>query len=196
VPPIFKTTWLRLIENKDILYFPDSFKRPQQFDELNNNNILIRTESVNRLIHPNSKAELMVTYPEALIEKVVTAEKLNEQCLRLAIGENFDDDFAIDLLIEFDFERVDFVYEPGQFSIRGGIIDIFSYGNEFPYRIELDDDSIESIRTFDPNSQLSQKKIQSISIVPNAQTYFGNEFKIPFTQILPANTVFWVKDMG
>jgi transcription-repair coupling factor (superfamily II helicase) len=192
----FQNNLASLIENKDILYFPDSFKRPQQFDELNNNNILIRTESVNRLIHPNSKAELMVTYPEALIEKVVTAEKLNEQCLRLAIGENFDDDFAIDLLIEFDFERVDFVYEPGQFSIRGGIIDIFSYGNEFPYRIELDDDTIESIRTFDPNSQLSQKKIQSISIVPNAQTYFGNEFKIPFTQILPANTVFWVKDMG
>lgn len=192
----FQNNLASLIENKDILYFPDSFKRPQQFDELNNNNILIRTESVNRLIHPNSKAEMMVTYPEALIEKVVTAEKLNEQCLRLAIGENFDDDFAIDLLIEFDFERVDFVYEPGQFSIRGGIIDIFSYGNEFPYRIELDDDTIESIRTFDPNSQLSQKKIQSISIVPNAQTYFGNEFKIPFTQILPANTVFWVKDMG
>lgn len=192
----FQNNLASLIENKDILYFPDSFKRPQEFDELNNNNILIRTESVNRLIHPNSKAELMVTYPEALIEKVVTAEKLNEQCLRLAIGENFDDDFAIDLLIEFDFERVDFVYEPGQFSIRGGIIDIFSYGNEFPYRIALDDDTIESIRTFDPNSQLSQKKIQSISIVPNAQTYFGNEFKIPFTQILPTNTVFWVKDMG
>ncbi len=192
----FQNNLASLIENKDILYFPDSFKRPQEFDELNNNNILIRTESVNRLIHPNSKSELMVTYPEALIEKVVTAEKLNEQCLRLAIGENFDDDFAIDLLIEFDFERVDFVYEPGQFSIRGGIIDIFSYGNEFPYRIELDDDTIESIRTFDPNSQLSQKKIQSISIVPNAQTYFGNEFKIPFTQILPTNTVFWVKDMG
>ena len=107
----FQNNLASLIENKDILYFPDSFKRPQQFDELNNNNILIRTESVNRLIHPNSKAELMVTYPEALIEKVVTAEKLNEQCLRLAIGENFDDDFAIDLLIEFDFERVDFVYD-------------------------------------------------------------------------------------
>ena len=184
-----------VLANKEIFFFPDSFKRQQQFDEINSTNILLRTETVNRLIHQNSKAEIAVTYPEALFEKVVTAEKLNEQTLRLAINEKFDIDFAIDLLVGFDFERVDFVYEPGQFSIRGGIVDIYSFGNEFPYRIEMSDDEIISIRTFDPTSQLSQKKISSVSIVPNIQTFFGQQFKTPLFEILPKNTVIWVQDL-
>ena len=91
----------------------------------------MRTETINRLINPNSKTELVVSYPEALLEKVVNADKMNEQTLHLIVTEKLDIDFAIDLLVTFDFDRVDFVYEPGQFSIRGGIIDIFSFGNEF-----------------------------------------------------------------
>jgi len=190
----FQNNLKNLLGSKDIFFFPDSFKRPQDFSELNNNNVLLRTETVNRLSNSNSRAELAVTYPEALLEKVVKAEALNEQTLRLKVNEKLDIDFMIDLLVEFEFERVDFVYEPGQFSIRGDIVDVFSFGNEYPYRVELFGEEIESIRTFDPLTQLSQKKIASVTIVPNIQTHFGNEKKTSVLDVFPPNTVIWIKD--
>ncbi len=191
----FQNNMGALLAKKDVFFFPDSFRRPQMLDELNNTHVLLRTETVNRITNPNSKHEIIVTYPEALFEKVVKAEELQQQTLHLKTSEKFDVDFAIDLLVEFEFERVDFVYEPGQFSIRGGIVDIFSFGNEFPYRIELFGNDIESIRTFDPVSQLSQRKIERVSIVPNIQTHFSNEKKTSLFEVLPASTVVWVKDM-
>jgi transcription-repair coupling factor (superfamily II helicase) len=190
----FQNNLVSLLPQKDVFFFPDSFKRPQQFDEVNNHNILLRTEAVNRLSNPNSKAELAVTYPEALFEKVVKAEELKSNSLAMRSGEKLDIDFMIDLLVQFEFERVDFVYEPGQFSIRGDIVDIFSFGNENPYRVELFDDEIESIRTFDPLSQLSLKKIASVTIVPNIQTHFSNDKKAPILEVFPPNTIVWVKD--
>jgi transcription-repair coupling factor (superfamily II helicase) len=190
----FQNNLKSLLGNKDVFFFPDSFKRPQDYSELSNNNVLLRTETVNRLSNPNSRAELAVTYPEALLEKVVKAEALNEQTLRLQVNEKLDIDFMIDLLVEFEFERVDFVYEPGQFSIRGDIVDVYSFGNEFPYRVELFGEEIESIRTFDPLTQLSQKKIASVTIVPNIQTHFSNEKKTSVLDVFPPNTVIWIKD--
>ncbi len=190
----FQNNLKNLLASKDVFFFPDSFKRPGDFTELNNNNVLLRTETVNRLSNPNSRAELAVSYPEALFEKVVKAEELQQQTLHLRVNEKLDVDFMIDLLVEFEFERVDFVYEPGQFSIRGDIIDIFSFGNEFPYRVELFGEEIESIRTFDPVSQLSQKKIVAVSIVPNIQTHFTNEKKASVLEVFPANTIIWIKD--
>ncbi len=190
----FQNNLKNLLASKDVFFFPDSFKRPGDFTELNNNNVLLRTETVNRLSNPNSRAELAVSYPEALFEKVVKAEELQQQTLHLRVNEKLDVDFMIDLLVEFEFERVDFVYEPGQFSIRGDIIDIFSFGNEFPYRVELFGEEIESIRTFDPVSQLSQKKIAAVSIVPNIQTHFTNEKKASVLEVFPTNTIIWIKD--
>lgn len=190
----FQNNLKSLLGNKDVFFFPDSFKRPQDYSELNNNNVLLRTESVNRISNSTTNKELVVTYPEALIEKVVKAEALNEQTLRLQVNEKLDVDFMIDLLVEFEFERVDFVYEPGQFSIRGDIVDVYSFGNEFPYRVELFGNEIESIRTFDPLTQLSQKKIASVTIVPNIQTHFSNEKKTSVLEVLPPNTLIWIKD--
>ncbi|MDB5282906.1 MAG: Transcription-repair-coupling factor [Bacteroidota bacterium] len=190
----FQNNLKSLLENKDIFFFPDSFKRPQDFTEVNNNNIMLRTETVNRLSNPNSRAEIAVTYPEALLEKVVRASELQQQTLRVKVNEKLEVDFVIDLLVGFEFERVDFVYEPGQFSIRGDIIDIFSYGNEFPYRVELFGEEIESIRTFDPLTQLSVKKIASVTIVPNIQTHFSNEKKASVLEVFPPNTIIWIKD--
>ena len=190
----FQNNLKNLLENKDIFFFPDSFKRPQDFTEVNNNNIMLRTETVNRLSNPNSRAEIAVSYPEALLEKVVKASELQEQTLRIKVNEKLDVDFVIDLLVGFEFERTDFVYEPGQFSIRGDIIDIFSYGNEFPYRVELFGEDIESIRTFDPLTQLSVKKIASVTIVPNIQTHFSNEKKASVLEVFPPNTIIWIKD--
>lgn len=191
----FQNNLQSLLPQKDIFYLPDSFKRPQHFEELNSSNVLMRTETINRLMMSTARTELIVSYPEALVEMVVRSEKLAEQSLRMTINEAFDLDFAIDLLVGFDFERVDFVHEPGQFSIRGGIVDVYSFGNEFPYRIELDDDVIVSIRTFDPNSQLSVKKISAVSIVPNSQTFFTAENKIALFEALPKNTIVWFREM-
>ncbi|MCX6197717.1 MAG: transcription-repair coupling factor [Bacteroidetes bacterium] len=191
----FQNNLKNMLGTKDVFFFPDSFKRPQDFSEVNNNNILLRTETVNRLSNSNSKAELAVTYPEALFEKVVRQDVLNEQTLRMRVNEKFDVDFMIDLLVEFEFERVDFVYEPGQFSIRGDIVDVFSFGNEFPYRVELFGEEIESIRTFDPLTQLSQKKIASVTIVPNIQSHFTNTQKTSVLEVFPPNTIIWFKDV-
>ena len=192
----FQNNLKNILENKDIFFFPDSFKRPQDFSELNNNNVLLRTETVNRLSNSTSRGEIAVSYPEAMLEKVVKAEELQQQTLRMKVNEKLDIDFMIDLLVEFEFERVDFVYEPGQFSIRGDIIDIFSFGNEYPYRVELFGEEIESIRTFDPLTQLSVKKIASVTIVPNIQTHFGNEKKASVLEVFPPNTIIWIKDAG
>lgn len=191
----FQNNLKNLLGTKDVFFFPDSFRRPQDFGEVNNNNILLRTETVNRLSNSNSKAELAVTYPEALFEKVVRQDVLNEQTLRMKVNEKLDIDFMIDLLVSFEFERVDFVYEPGQFSIRGDIVDVFSFGNEYPYRVELFGEEIESIRTFDPLTQLSQKKIASVTIVPNIQSHFTNVQKTSVLEVFPPNTIIWVKDM-
>ncbi len=191
----FQNNLKNLLGTKDVFFFPDSFKRPQDFTEVNNNNILLRTETVNRLSNSNSKAELAVTYPEALFEKVVRQDVLNEQTLRMKVNEKLDIDFMIDLLVSFEFERVDFVYEPGQFSIRGDIVDVFSFGNEFPYRVEVFGEEIESIRTFDPLTQLSQKKIASVTIVPNIQSHFTNVQKTSVLEVFPPNTIIWFKDV-
>jgi transcription-repair coupling factor (superfamily II helicase) len=183
-----------LFDKKTIFYFPDSFKRPGHFDQLNTSNILLRTDTVNRFLKTGTRAEIMITYPEAVFEKVISKKVLDENTLHISIDEKLDIDFIIELLVTYSFERVDFVYEPGQFSIRGGIIDIFSFGNDFPYRIELFDDEVESIRTFDPSTQLSQKKIRRITIIPNIQTHLSSSDKVGLFDVLPSSTLIWTAD--
>jgi len=183
-----------LLDKKDILYIPDSFKKETSFEEINTNNVLLRTEAINKITNSATRGEIIVTYPEALVEKFVVAEVLKENIILLKKGEKLDDHFIIDLLAENGFERTDFVYEPGQFSVRGGIIDIFSFGNEQPYRVELYDDEVESIRVFDPTTQISEKSIAQVTIIPNIQTQFGAEQKSSLFHSLPKNTIVWFKD--
>ncbi|MCB9293190.1 MAG: transcription-repair coupling factor [Lewinellaceae bacterium] len=183
-----------LLEKKTVRFFPDSFKRPMHFEELNNNNALQRTETINRIVNSPSSGEIIVTYPEALFEKVVAPEVLNQRRIDIIVGEELEVDFLIEVLVEYGFSREDFVYEPGQFSIRGGIVDIFSFGNEYPYRIELFDEEVESIRTFNPTTQLSVQKIARVSIIPNINTKFTHEQKVSMLRILPEKTAIWVKD--
>lgn len=183
-----------LLDKKDILYIPDSFKKETSFEEVNTNNVLLRTEAINKITNSATRGEIIVTYPEALVEKFVVAEVLKENIILLKKGEKLDDHFIIDLLAENGFERTDFVYEPGQFSVRGGIIDIFSFGNEQPYRVELYDDEVESIRVFDPTNQISEKSIAQVTIIPNIQTQFGAEQKSSLFHSLPKNTIVWFKD--
>lgn len=184
-----------LFDKKPIRFFPDSFKRPMYFEELNNGNVLQRTETINKITSSSSSGEIIVTYPEALFEKVVSPKVLEKNRIEIVMNETLDVDFLIEMLIEYGFERVEFVFEPGQFSIRGGIIDIFSYGNEWPYRVELFDEEVESIRTFDPTTQLSKRKISKVSIIPNINTRFSKEQKVSIFSVLSKETVLWIKDL-
>ena len=184
-----------LLDKKSIHFFPDSFKQPGKFEELNNSNVLLRTEGINKITNSRTAGEIIVTYPEALFEKVVSPEILENHKIEIKVNEKWNVDDVMELFIDCGFERVEFVYEPGQFSIRGGIVDIYSFGNELPYRVELFDDEVESIRTFDPMNQLSVKKISSVSIVPNIQTQFKQSEKVSILKILPKNTAIWIKDV-
>jgi len=179
-----------------VFFMPDSFKRPTIFEELNSSNVLQRTETINYLSSYKNAAPIIITYPEALFEKVVDPALLNAQKIEFEKGEILDIDTMIGLMVEYGFERVEFVYEPGHFSIRGGIIDIFSYGNEWPYRIELFDDEVETIRTFNPTTQLSLSTIQRVSIIPNMNAKFKKEQKVSLFEVLPKETLVWNKDLS
>ncbi len=182
-----------IFDQKSVRFFPDSFRRPMNFEVLENNNVLQRTETINKITSA-SGSEIIVTYPEALFEKVVAPNFLEEHRIEMKVGEDLDVPTLTDVLIEFGFSREDFVYEPGQFSIRGGIVDVFSYGNDYPYRIELFDEEVESIRTFDPTTQLSVKSISRLSIIPNIHTKFEQTQKVPLFQVLNQDTTIWIKD--
>ena len=184
----------QLIESQSVLFFPDSFRRPGMFEELDNNNVLVRTESVNKIHSAYHNREILVTYPEAIFEKVVDPSHLDSQKIIIEKSESLDVDTLIELMVEYGFVRTDFVYEPGQFSIRGGIVDIFSFGNEWPYRVELFDDEVESIRLFNPTTQLSLKNIAKVSIIPNISNQFGQDHKVSLFKIFPENTCLWIKD--
>ncbi len=182
-----------LSTDNPILFLPDSFKRPTAFDNINETNTLQRTEVINKI--SNSKGnEIIITYPEALFEKVIAPKELKKAQIHIETNEKIDIDTIISVLVEYGFRREDFVYEPGQFSIRGGIIDIFSYGNEWPYRVDLFDDEVETIKTFDPLTQLSIKNIGRVSIVPNMNTQFDPEDKVSILQVLSEKTVVWLQD--
>ena len=183
-----------LIGDKEVLFFPTSYRRPYLFDETENANILVRAEILNRINHKAATGELIVTYPEALTEKVINKKSLVNNTFTLKTGDAFDAAFISELLLTYDFEKTDFVYEAGQFAVRGGIIDIYSYAHDLPYRIELLGDEVESIRTFDPVSQLSEEEIREINIIPNIQTKLLQETRESFLDYLPRNTKIWIKD--
>ncbi len=182
-----------LLPEKQILFYPTSYKKPYDFEETDNANVLQRAEVLNRLTLKDKKGELIVTYPEALTQKVISKKNLVENTMTARVGEKLDINFISELLTNYDFERADFVYEPGQFAIRGGIVDIFSFGNELPYRLELFGDEIETIRTFNPNTQLSVEGKKAISIIPNVQKKEVMTSTDSFSSFLPENTIIWTK---
>lgn len=183
-----------LLEKKEILFLPSSYKKQNTFSEQSNHQILLRAQTLNALLNAKKGGEVIVTFPEALQELLVQKEKLIENTLFLKTGEKINVDFMLDLLIEYGFNRTDFVYEPGEFSIRGGIIDVFSFGNELPYRIELFDDEVESLRTFNPETQLSERKISELTIIPNINAHFTKETTASLFEFLPENTIVWLHD--
>ncbi|MDX1406778.1 MAG: transcription-repair coupling factor [Saprospiraceae bacterium] len=187
-------TLSNLLPGTTIHFLPDSFKRPLQFDMLNPQHVLQRTEVVNHIAREYTEHAVIVTYPEALIEKVVSPEALAKRKISITRGRTLDLDQLIAQLVELGFTHTDFVYEPGQISVRGGIIDIFTFGNEWPYRVELFDDEVESIRTFDPFTQLSRKEIHHLSVIPNVHSDRVMHERVNIEAVLPEQTVCWVYD--
>jgi len=184
----------QLVGAERVLFYPGSYRRPYQIEETDNANVLLRAEVLNR-INSQRKPAIVVTYPDALFEKVVTRKELERNTLKIAVGTELSIDFVNEVLFEYKFKRVDFVTEPGEFSVRGGIVDVFSFSHDEPYRIEFFGDEIESIRTFDVETQLSTEQHKKINILANVSDKLVQEARESFLKYIAAKTVVFVKDI-
>ena len=183
----------QLINNKDVFFYPGSYRRPYQIEETDNANVLLRAEVLNR-INSRKKPAIIVSYPDALFEKVVTRKELNSHTLKISVNDKLSIDFLNEVLFEYKFKRVDFVTEPGEFSVRGGIVDVFSFSNDEPYRIEFFGDEIDSVRSFDVETQLSNQVIKKITIIPNVATKVFDETRQSFLSYISPKTVVFTKN--
>lgn len=183
----------QLINKTDVLFYPGSYRRPYQIEETDNANVLLRAEVLNR-INSRKKPAIIVTYPDALFEKVVTRKELERNTLKVTVNDSLSIDFVNEILFEYKFKRVDFVTEPGEFSVRGGIVDVFSFSHDEPYRIEFFGDEVDSIRTFDVETQLSTEQIKKISIIPNVANKLIDESRQSFLKYIAQKTVVFGKN--
>lgn len=183
----------QLIGENDALFYPGSYRRPYQIEETDNANVLLRAEVLNR-INSRKKPAIIVTYPDALFEKVVTRKELDKNTLKIKLEDTLSLDFLNEVLFEYQFKRVDFVTEPGEFSVRGGIVDVFSFSHDEPYRIEFFGDEVDSIRTFDVETQLSTDKVKKITIIPNVENKFLQESRESFLKYISPKTVVFAKN--
>lgn len=182
-----------LLGEEQVLFYPGSYRRPYQIEETDNASVLLRSEVLNR-INSRRKPAMIVTYPEALFEKVVTRKELERNTLKIAVGDQLSIDFVNEVMFDYKFKRVDFVTEPGEFSVRGGILDVFSFSNDEPYRIEFFGDEVDSIRCFDVETQLSTNLVKRISVIPNVEIKTMQEKRESFLKYIAAKTVVCVKN--
>ena len=175
----------------DILFYPSSYRRTIKYGQKDAGNEILRTEVLSRLEKKESVS--IVTYPDALAEKVVTRQQLTDKTISLKVGQNIETEQLADNLTDYGFERVDYVYEPGQFATRGSIVDVYSFASEYPYRIDFFGDEVDSIRTFEVDSQLSKEKKQAINIVPELSQASDNA--ISFLDFISDDTLLWVKNL-
>ncbi len=178
----------------DVCLFPDSFKKTGQIGELNSSHVMLRAETLMKWNAEQVRKKVLITYPEAITEKVVNPNTFTKNTVFIKQNQKLDTAFLLEFLLDMGFVKEDFVYEPGQFAIRGGIIDIYSFGNEYPYRVELFDDEVESIRLFNPETQLSERRLLQVSIIPNIETHFDRSEKISLFEFIPENTIVWIHD--
>ncbi len=182
-----------LLGQKHVLFYPGSYRRPYQIEETDNANVLLRSEVLNR-INSRKKPAFIVTYPEALFEKVVTKKELERNTLKISVNDQLSIDFVNEVLFEYRFKRTDFVTEPGEFSVRGGILDVFSFSNDEPFRIEFFGDEVDSIRTFDVETQLSLDQKKKVSIIPNIENKTVDETRESFLDYIASKTVVFLKN--
>jgi len=194
----FHNTLENLTSALDLFYFPSSFKNRKNFRLLNSSHVMLRTEALTKLSGGGNK-KIVVTYPEAIFEKVILPGTISSNIISIKTNDTIQPESLMDLFVMYGFERTDFVYEPGQFALRGGILDIYSFGNEKPYRVELFGNEVDSIRIFDPETQLSERKLLQVNIIPNVDILpdtAGADAgeKISLLEFMPDNTVIWLKD--
>ena len=193
----FHNTLENLTGALDLFYFPSSFKNSKNFRLLNSSHVMLRIEALMKIALGGDK-KIIVTYPEALHEKVTLPDRLSSNIIYIKTADTLDVGKLLLQLTNYGFERTDFVYEPGQFAIRGGILDIYSFGNDKPYRIELFGNEVDSIRIIDPETQLSERKLLQVSIIPNVDILptigIGNEERVSLFDFLPENTILWMQD--
>ena len=170
-----------LLPEQKVLFYPASHRRPYEMEEVDNANVLLRSEVIQALQQALNRV-LVVTYADALLEKTISRQQFEKQHLTIKVKEAISLDFLNETLFEYEFERVDFVSEPGDFSVRGGILDVYSFANELPYRMEFFGDQIESIRTFDPTTQLSVASVEAVDLVANIDKHSSEETseRVPF----------------
>ncbi len=180
---------------KEVLFFPGSFRKSFDFTQPDSSMVLQRAEVLNELKYQSEFGKLVVTYPEALCEKVIDRTALEKNTLEIAKGNKLDIDFMADFLSGYEFDRVDFVYSPGQFAVRGGIVDIFSFSHQRPYRVEFFGDTIESIRDFEIEDQLSVNHFEEITIIPNVQAKVLGDHKISLLEYVDSTSQIWFKDV-
>lgn len=173
-----------------VLFYPASYRVPYELEKTDNANVVSRAEVLERI--SNTKNTWVVTYPKALFERIPSEKNLTKSTLKLEVGKTYSIDFINETLLDLEFERVEFVYEPGQFSIRGGIVDVFSYSNDQPFRIEFFGDDVESVRTFDASTQLSINEHQFFHIVPNVQGGLMKEENVSFIDFIGNTTTIWL----
>ncbi len=183
----------QLINDQDVLFYPGSYKRPYQIDDVDNANILLRAEVLNR-INSRKKPAIIVSYAEAIFEKVVTRKELEKNTFKISVNDKLAIDFINEVLFEYNFKRVDFVTEPGEFSVRGGIVDVYSFSNDNPYRIEFFGNEVDSIRSFDVETQLSIERLKKILIIPNVENKFFEENRESFLDYIDQQTVVFIQN--
>ncbi|MGZ3881569.1 MAG: transcription-repair coupling factor, partial [Flavisolibacter sp.] len=191
----FHNTLENLTEALNLFYFPSSFKNRKNYRLLNSSHVMLRTEALTRFsAQTGDRVGALVTYPEAIAEKVALPTSISKNIIHIKTNDELNLDALFEKLVNYGFERTDFVYEPGQFAVRGGILDIYSFGNEKPYRVELFGNEVDSIRIVDPETQLSERRLLQVTIIPNVETQFETDDKISLLEFLPENTVIWIQE--
>ena len=187
---------LEILLNTKVVFFPSSYKRSIIYGQEDSSNLLLRSETLNALA--NNDEIVIVSYPEAIAEKVIQKEALLKSTLTLQVGEQVSIEFIQEVMQEYHFQYTDFVYEPGQYSIRGSIIDIFSFASDLPFRIDFFGNEVESIRSFDIESQLSKNQFTKISIIPKIVNPVVEYEELKQTEsifsYLPESTIIWAED--
>lgn len=181
----------QIISTDNVFFYPSAYKRSIKYGQIDNANEILRTEVLSKLQNSDSNY-IIVTYPEAVAEKVVSKSTLKDNTLKISVGEKLDAAFVTEVLDTYGFEYTEYVYEPGQYAIRGSILDVFSYSSEYPYRIDFFGDEIETIRLFDIETQLSKKQVESIQIIPSINN--GDLLEETLLNLLPAETIIGFKD--
>lgn len=182
----------QIIGTKDVLFFPSAYKRAAKYGQIDPANEILRTEVLNRL-QSKKFPVVLVSYPDALAEKTVSEDIFQKNTLRLSVGEQVDRSFVAQVLESYRFQYVDYVYEPGQYAVRGSILDVFSFSSEYPFRIDFFGNEVETIRSFDVETQLSKEKLTNISIIP--ELALSQSKNATLFDMLPPETIIGIEDI-